>query len=107
MPAKMVAVAGMLAMAGCQRTEPARTQPAPAAAPVAATPKRGEPIDVHGIVVTFRDDGMVEIRGRDQFGHAVDTTYENVEFFRNALPVLDRSLTTEQAVGLRELVPAK
>ena len=101
------AIASMLAMFGCQRTEPAKSQPAPSAAAVVATPKRGEPIDVHGISVTFREDGMVAVHGRDQFGSTIDTTYENVDFFRNALPVLSRSLTAEQSMGLRELVPPK
>ena len=104
---RVFAFASLLALLGCQRTEPTKSQPAATPAPVAAAPKRGEPIDVHGISVTFREDGMVAVHGRDQFGSAIDTTYENVDFFRNALPVLARSLTTEQSIGLRELVPPK
>ncbi|MBV8760173.1 MAG: hypothetical protein JO257_22970 [Deltaproteobacteria bacterium] len=92
------------ALLACQRTETKPEPPPAKPAPVVATPKRGEPIDVHGIVVTFRDDGTVAIRGRDRFGAALDTVYENVDFFRNALPVLDQSLTAEQSMGLRELV---
>jgi hypothetical protein len=102
------ALASVLALLGCQRTKTVKSQPAAApTTPVAFTPKRGEPVDVHGIVVTFRDDGMVAIRGRDRFGTPLDTVYENVEFLRNALPVLERSLTVDQSVGLRELLPQK
>jgi len=105
---RVFAIASMLALLGCQRTESDNSQPAAATtAPVAVAPKRGEPVDVHGIVVTFRDDGMIAIRGRDRFGNALDTVYENVEFFRNALPVLDQSLTVDQSMGLRELLPQK
>ncbi len=100
-------IASVLATLGCQRTEPAKSEPAPAKPAVVAMPKRGSPVDVHGITVTFRDDGMVAIQGRDQFGNTIDTVYENVDFFRNALPVLDRSLTAEQSMGLRELLPPK
>ena len=108
MQPRVFVIASALALLGCQRTERARSQP-PAAttAPVAVTPKRSEPVDVHGIVVTFRDDGMIAIRGRDRFGHALDTVYENIDFFRNALPVLDRSLTADQSMRLQALVPPK
>jgi hypothetical protein len=105
MQPRVFAIASALALLGCQRTESARSQPP--AAHVAVTPKPGGPVDVDGIVVTFRDDGMIAIHGRDRFGNVVDTVYENIEFFRNALPVLDRSLTAEQSMGLQELVPPK
>ena len=101
----LFALAGVLALLGCQRTETDKSEPP--AAHVAVTPKPGGPVDVDGIVVTFRDDGMIAIRGRDRFGHALDTVYENIDFFRNALPVLDRSLTADQSMRLQELVPPK
>ena len=97
----------VVALLGCQRNEP-RSEPATTTTTAFGSPtaKRDAPIDVHGITVTFRADGMVAIQGRDRFGNALDTVYENVDFFRKALPVLDRSLTAEQSTGLRDLLPA-
>ena len=105
MRTRVLSIAAVLALIGCQRNEP-RPEPAPtttAVAPLRA--KRDVPLDVNGITVTFRADGTVAIQGRDQFGTALDTVYENVDFFRNALPVLERSLTAAQATGLRDLQP--
>jgi hypothetical protein len=93
---------------GCQRQEqPAESAPSSrvTTAPRVQAPKPGEPIDVHGIVVTFRQDGMIEIRGRDTWGNAIDAVYENIEFFRKALPVIDKGLTADQAMGLQGLLP--
>lgn len=72
--------------------------------PAATRPKPGDRVDVHGIVVRFLDSGAVEITGRDRWGNPVDTTYESVEFLRNALPVLERSVSPEQAAGLKALL---
>lgn len=108
MTARVFAIASTLALVSCQRTERAKSEPAAAkTAPVGVTLKPGAPVDVHGIIVTLRDDGMIAIHGRDRFGNALDTVYENVEFFRNALPVLDGSLTIDQSAGLRQLLPPK
>jgi len=61
-------------------------------------------IDVHGISVTFLNGGTIELAGPDRWGVPLDTTYENADFLRDALPVLERSMTTEQAAGLRALI---
>jgi len=105
MRTRTLSVAVVLALLGCQRNEP---KPEPTPTTTAVAPLRAKldaPTDVHGITVTFRADGMVALQGRDQFGGAIDTVYENVEFFRKALPALERSLTAEQSTGLRELQP--
>ena len=47
---------------------------------------------------------MIAIHGHDRWGNSLDTTYENSEFLRNALPVLERAITAEQLAGLRALV---
>lgn len=89
-----------LLLAGCQRNE--QSSPAPAAHTV---PKNeAKQLDLDGIVVTFRDDGSVELHGRDRWGAPLDTTYENVTYLRGALPVLERSLTPLQASMLRAAV---
>lgn len=94
-------------LVGCQQHDGGAVPEPPPAAPTAQQPKPGDRADVHGIVVKFTDGGAVEISGRDRWGNALDTTYENVEFFRNALPVLERSVSAEQAAGLRALVGAR
>ncbi len=111
MPSRAFAILSTLALlAACQQNDgaarPAPT-PAPAASPRVQPPKPGDRVDVHGIVVTFLDGGSIAISGRDRWGHALDTTYENVEFFRNALPVLERSISADQAAGLRALLTAR
>jgi hypothetical protein len=95
-------------LVGCQQNESA-SKPASSNTPAVAAapqPKPGDRVDVHGIVVKFLDGGAVAISGKDRWGNALDTTYENAEFFRNALPVLERSVTAEQAAGLRALIGA-
>ncbi len=90
---------------GCQRTD----APAPpAAAPTHASVvpeqfKTGSHVDVAGISVTFLAGSRIEITGRDRWNNPLDATYENADYFRNALPVLARSLTDLQAAGLRAL----
>jgi hypothetical protein len=105
-------IASALLLAGCQRSERA-SQPASAptpaapAAPIAQPPKPGDRFDVHGLTVQFLEGGFVELRGRDRWGQPLDTTYESVDFFRKALPVLERSVSAEQAKGLRALLDAR
>jgi hypothetical protein len=95
----------LLALLGaCQRVDrDAAPSPPPIAAPRTPGPKPGEPVDVHGITVTFRADGTVVLHGKDRWNNALDTEYENAAFFKNALPVLARSVTAEQAAGLQAL----
>jgi hypothetical protein len=94
---------------GCQRDgrssePPSRSDEATIVSPVARPTSPGDRVDVQGIVVTFLDGGMIEVRGRDRWGNALDTTYESIEFLRQALPVLERSVSEEQAAGLRALI---
>jgi hypothetical protein len=100
------AAALVVACQGCQRTERTPEPAPPLAAPVAQQPKPGDRVDVHGITVKFLDGGTIELSGRDRWGNALDTTFETIEYFRNALPVLERSVTAEQAAGLRALIPS-
>jgi hypothetical protein len=84
---------------GCQRNEQAPPPPAHNVDKIEA-----KQLDLDGIVVSFRDGGSVELHGRDRWGAPVDTTYENVTYLRDALPVLERSLTPLQASMLRAAV---
>ncbi len=94
----------VMLIAACTRKQD-RAAPAPVETtkPSGAGPKRGGPIDVHGIAVRFLEDGTVEIAGTDRWGNGIDTKFENVDYFRGSIPVLERSVTAEQAAGLRRV----
>lgn len=47
-------------------------------------------------------NGHVILTGKDRWGNAVDTTYEDTTFLRSALPTLERSLAPEQLTRLRQ-----
>ena len=101
---KCITVALTIALlVACQRDETDK-RPATSAHPFGSEPRVGERLDVHGISVTFLDGGSIEVRGRDRWGQPLDTTYENRDFLRKALPVLERNITAEQANGLRTVI---
>jgi len=54
-----------------------------------------------GIRVEFLPSGGVTVRGADRWGHPQNFTYESATFFRNAVPVLVRSVTPAQATALQ------
>jgi hypothetical protein len=60
--------------------------------------------DIHGLEVTLNDDGTIALRGVDRWGSRLDTLYADKEYFGNAVPVLERSVTPEQNEGLRALL---
>jgi hypothetical protein len=101
---RIVFAAALLASCQQQETRPPEQSPPAPTTPARAQPKPGDVVDVQGISVKYLDGGAIQISGRDRWGNALDTTYENVEFLRNALPVLERSVTAEQATGLRALI---
>ena len=75
---------------------------APEPAAVAADPAPEPPdVDVGGLTLRRLDDGRIEMRGTDRWGGSVETTYESAEYLRNALPVLERSLSPEQSAAIR------
>lgn len=78
----------------------ARSRPAP---PANAPEMPSRTRDLHGLRVTLEENGFIRLSGTDRWGGRVDTVYENAEFFRNAVPVLSRSVTEEQAADLRAL----
>jgi hypothetical protein len=104
--AQLVVVA---AFAGCQGGEPHASPPEPApqatVKPASLTP--GERIVVDGIGVELLENGELRLIGTDSWGKPLDTTYENIGFFRDALPVLERSLTPKQIASLRALVASQ
>lgn len=71
-----------------------------ATAPAAA----GNVRDIHGIHITLNDDGTISLSGTDKWGSPLDTVYADKDYFQNAVPVLERSVTEEQYAGLTALV---
>ncbi|HEY3357793.1 MAG TPA: hypothetical protein VGQ83_31365 [Polyangia bacterium] len=92
---------------------PAASQPAaaaPASVPAAAAASQpaagGRVVDAAGLTLEFFADGRVSLKGKDQWGAPIETTYENVKFLRDAMPVLARTVTPPQAEALRKAVGA-
>jgi hypothetical protein len=63
-------------------------------------PKSVDRLVIDGMSVERLAGGAIELRVRDRWGNAIDTTYESADFLRHALPVLRRSLTEEQVTRL-------
>ena len=83
--------------------EPAAEPEAPVDPPV--VPEAEPPdVEVSGLTARRVEGGLIEVRGADRWGGRVDTTYESAEYLRDALPVLARSITEEQAAALRDWV---
>jgi hypothetical protein len=83
---------------------PAAAPGAPASAP-AAQAGAGRVLEGQGLRLEFMADGRILFKGKDRWGGALDTTYENASFLSNALPVLTRSLTPPQVEFLSSAVP--
>lgn len=98
---------------GCQRSNPTDSAaahptaiheeqgPAPSttATPSAPTdPAANTP----AIDITSSPNGQIRIAGKDRWNHPFDTTYESRDFLRNALPILERSLSADQIAALRK-----
>jgi hypothetical protein len=64
-------------------------------------------VDIAGMTVVFLASGAIQISGADRWGNRIDSVYENIDYLRNALPVLERSLTATQAMELRAVVDAR
>lgn len=69
-----------------------------------AEPASGSEVrDLSGLEVSLNEDGTVDVEGTDRWGEAIETQYTDHTYFRNAIPVLSRSVTAEQAAGLSAL----
>lgn len=93
-----------IALGGCQRTENVQQ---PVATPAKHQRAVANTLNLHGLTVSYIDGARIHVAGDDRWGTPLDTTYESVEFLRNALPVLERSITAEQLADLRALIDAR
>jgi hypothetical protein len=104
-----------MALLGCSASDPpdragertAPEIPASIADPI-SPPAQPVPTDrrhdLDGIVVTYLADGRITIAGTNRWGRPLDTTYASERYFRDAITVLERSVSPEQAVALQALV---
>ena len=107
-------IAGLAGLMGCSKPSgPPEPTPAASASPsatLAAQPSApaGAPtrIEVDGLTAELLPNGQVRVSGVDQWGGKLDSTYESAKFFRDALPVLSRSVTPPQAAALQKLADA-
>jgi hypothetical protein len=117
-----LALIGIIAMApvGCEGSNPTERAAAnrgtlregheggtPVAAPASSTTATpSTPTESNAkpptIDISTSPNGEIHIAGKDRWGNKFDTTYENRDFLRNALPVLERSLSADQLAALRE-----
>jgi hypothetical protein len=86
--------------AAAEPAEEAEPAPDPPAVPEAEAPD----VELDGLTARRIEGGLIEVHGADRWGGRVDTTYESAEYLKDALPVLERSITEAQAAALRDWV---
>jgi hypothetical protein len=114
---KLLAIlATMFALACGGSPEPKSDAPAPAAAPAAQpapepeTPKPSpitaldlpphQVVEGEGITITEISDGSVNIKTTTLWNEPMDTTYQNCDYFRGAVPVLKQQIAKDRAKQL-------
>lgn len=111
----LVAVLAAGCQHGCSTTAPhpresAQGHPAqptpsgPVAQPAPSAPA-GQVWDAAGISIERLPGNSIRVHGVDRWGVSFDTTYADVTYFANAVPVVVRSLSDAQAQALVALVP--
>jgi hypothetical protein len=85
-------------------TSASATETSTVVAPTPSTPGT-QTWDAAGIAIERLADGSIRVHGVDRWGVAMDTTYADITYFSNAVPVIARSLTDVQAEALTLLVP--
>jgi hypothetical protein len=96
--------------------EPAEAPPAPTE-PTAPAPEPPKPVVVEelpplrvvkgdGITLTETAGHRIHLQTTALWNEPIDTTYDDCEYFRNAIPVLSRQMTAERAKLLPDMCPA-
>lgn len=97
-------------LAACSRAQPP-AKPKPAPPPPAAAPKPAEPpkpppppppeprlvVEGNGIRIVEAVDGRVILKTTLLWNEAIDTTYDNCDYYRKAVPVLQRQIAPDRA----------
>ena len=81
--------------------------PAPPPAPVSADdlPPRLR-VEADGIALTEHVDGRIRVKTTAVWGEALEQTFDNCDFYRGAIPTLERQLAPERIKHLSEMCPA-
>ena|SRR5438477_12306575 len=87
------------ALAACARSGSPDAGAAPREQGSPAHPPAGEAIGA-GLFIERNPNGSLTLSGTDRWGAPIDTTYESVEYFKAAVPVLQRSLSPEASQAL-------
>jgi hypothetical protein len=60
--------------------------------------------DAAGLTVVANADGTIRLTGQDRWQNAIDTTYADLTYLRNAMPVIERTVTEPQFRALRAVL---
>jgi len=88
---------------------PATAAPAPPPSP-AEPEKLGPPkqvVKAEGITITVLSDGRIALHTTSQWNEPLDQTFANCEYYRGAVPVLERQLLPERAKLLGKVCRAR
>lgn len=110
---------GLLACSGAQpeaQPKPAAPPAPPPAPPAPEPPKPAEPVVVDdlpplrvvngdGITLTETAGHRIRLQTTALWNEPIDTTYDDCEYFRKAIPVLSRQMTKERAKLLLDMCP--
>ncbi len=76
--------------------------PPPAVVSAADLPPR-QKVEGEGITITEFVDGRINIKTTAIWNEAIDTTFDSCEYYRRAIPVLERQVSPERAVLLSDV----
>jgi hypothetical protein len=95
------------ALCGCSRSSESATSSSaaapPALAPQAQQKKTTQVVQGDNLTITEHEAGQVSVQGIDQWKEKVDTTYSDCDYFRRAIPVMERQFGKERAQLLRKV----
>jgi len=95
------------ALGGCSRSSEnsssASAAPPAAQAPHAQPKKSKQVVRGDNITITEHEAGQVSVQGIDQWKEKVDTTYSDCDYFRRAIPVMERQFGKERAPLLQKV----
>jgi len=94
------------ALGGCSRSSESASSSS-AAPPAAQAPraqkKSTQVVQGDNLTITEHEAGQVSVQGIDQWKEKVDTTYSDCDYFRRAIPVMERQFGKERAPLLRKV----
>ena len=105
----LVACAGEAGQSAGGAGAPAAPPPQPAPAPTTVSADDLPPrlrVEADGIALTEHVDGRIRVKTTAVWGEALEQTFDNCDFYRGAIPTLERQLAPERIKHLAEMCPA-